>query len=182
MLKSIVNEIFALENFTSDRLAQYLRCMVQVLLPMTDDGAARDILEQAVQVAHEAKQPCQSVSDFQGKNVYALNQLHQPRSVSRFPQRKPRGSPLPPSTTDSPGTRRATTWPRAAGGWTRPLPWLSTPTRTGSLPRLCKPNGKGWWIRPSQALCHYETSPTHAVLCFLTGNRDLESSRFRVLL
>ncbi|KAM0739654.1 hypothetical protein ACQRIT_004838 [Beauveria bassiana] len=56
MLKSIVNEIFALENFTSDRLAQYLRCMVQVLLPMTDDGAARDILEQAVQVAHEAKQ------------------------------------------------------------------------------------------------------------------------------
>ncbi|OAA44090.1 Meiosis specific protein SPO22 [Beauveria brongniartii RCEF 3172] len=56
MLKSIVNEIFALENFTSDRLAQYLRCMVQVLLPMTDDSAARDILEQAVQVAHEAKQ------------------------------------------------------------------------------------------------------------------------------
>ncbi len=30
--------------------------MVQVLLPMADDGAAREILDQAIQVADEAKQ------------------------------------------------------------------------------------------------------------------------------
>lgn len=56
MLKSIINEVFTVENFKSDRLAQYLRCMVQALLPMADDGPAREILDQAIQVAEEAKQ------------------------------------------------------------------------------------------------------------------------------
>ncbi|EGX88926.1 Meiosis specific protein SPO22 [Cordyceps militaris CM01] len=56
ILKRIVNEIFTMDNFKSARLAQYLRCMVQVLLPMADDGPARALLEQAVQVAQESKQ------------------------------------------------------------------------------------------------------------------------------
>ncbi|TQV91646.1 Meiosis specific protein SPO22 [Cordyceps javanica] len=56
LLKTIVNEIFAIEKFKCDRLAQYLRCMVQVLLPMADDGAARELLDQAGQVARESKE------------------------------------------------------------------------------------------------------------------------------
>ncbi|OAA52865.1 Meiosis specific protein SPO22 [Cordyceps fumosorosea ARSEF 2679] len=56
ILKSIVNEIFNVEDFKSHHLAQYLRCMVQVLLPMADDSAARDLLDQALQVAQESKQ------------------------------------------------------------------------------------------------------------------------------
>ena len=43
-------------DFKSDRLAQYLRCIIQALLPMADDDAAREILDQAIQVAEEAKQ------------------------------------------------------------------------------------------------------------------------------
>ncbi len=56
LLKSIINETFTVEDFKSDRLAQYLRCIVQALLPMADDGAAREVLDQAIQVAEEAKQ------------------------------------------------------------------------------------------------------------------------------
>lgn len=56
MLKSIINEIFTAQDFKSNRLAQYLRCMVQALLPLADDGPAREILDQAIQVAEEAKQ------------------------------------------------------------------------------------------------------------------------------
>lgn len=56
VLKQIINEIFALEDFKCDRLAQYLRCMVQILLPMGDDALVRQVLEQAIQTAEEAKQ------------------------------------------------------------------------------------------------------------------------------
>ncbi|OAQ96543.1 hypothetical protein LLEC1_04136 [Akanthomyces lecanii] len=56
LLKSIVNEIFTLEDFKSDRLAQYLRCIVQALLTLADDGAARQIFDQAIEVAEEAKE------------------------------------------------------------------------------------------------------------------------------
>ncbi|KAJ6786811.1 hypothetical protein PWT90_02639 [Aphanocladium album] len=56
LLKSIVNQVFEIEKFDSSRLARYLRCMVQVLLPVAEDFLARELLEQAMDIAKQAKE------------------------------------------------------------------------------------------------------------------------------
>ncbi|KEY69696.1 hypothetical protein S7711_03182 [Stachybotrys chartarum IBT 7711] len=54
-LQLIVNEIFALEQFDSDKLAKYVRCIFQAILPL-DDALAMQLLDQALQIAREGKQ------------------------------------------------------------------------------------------------------------------------------
>lgn len=54
-LHLIVNEIFALEQFDSDKLAKYIRCIFQAILPL-DDALAMQLLDQALQIAREGKQ------------------------------------------------------------------------------------------------------------------------------
>ncbi|KAJ3472006.1 hypothetical protein NLG97_g11371 [Lecanicillium saksenae] len=57
LLKSIVNETFEVEKFDSARLAQYLRCMVHVLLPLVEhDFLALELLDQAIVVADQSKE------------------------------------------------------------------------------------------------------------------------------
>ncbi|GJN84559.1 hypothetical protein PLIIFM63780_008119 [Purpureocillium lilacinum] len=56
-MRLIVNEIFELENFDSARLAKYMRCIFQAVLP-TDDGLALQLLDQALQLAREGAQLC----------------------------------------------------------------------------------------------------------------------------
>ncbi|KAJ6439499.1 TPR-like protein [Purpureocillium lavendulum] len=54
-MRLIVNEIFELENFDGPRLAKYMRCIFQAVLPL-DDGLALQLLDQALQLAREAAQ------------------------------------------------------------------------------------------------------------------------------
>lgn len=54
-LRLIINEIFELENFDSQRLAKYLRCMFQAILPL-DDGLTLEVVDQALQIAREGGQ------------------------------------------------------------------------------------------------------------------------------
>ncbi|WAO83090.1 Hypothetical protein NCS54_00027000 [Fusarium falciforme] len=54
-LRLIINEIFALEHFDNQRLAKYLRCMFQAVLPL-DDSLALQVVEQALQIARECSQ------------------------------------------------------------------------------------------------------------------------------
>ncbi|KAL6357454.1 hypothetical protein LRP88_07621 [Fusarium phalaenopsidis] len=54
-LRLIINEIFALEQFDNQRLAKYLRCMFQAVLPL-DDSLALQVVEQALQIARECSQ------------------------------------------------------------------------------------------------------------------------------
>jgi hypothetical protein len=54
-MRLIVNEIFSLEEFDNQRLAKYMRCMFQAILPL-DDNLAFQVVEQAVQIAREGSQ------------------------------------------------------------------------------------------------------------------------------
>ncbi|KAH7250591.1 meiosis protein SPO22/ZIP4 like-domain-containing protein [Fusarium solani] len=54
-LRLIINEIFALEQFDNQRLAKYLRCMFQAVLPL-DDSLALQVVEQALEIARECNQ------------------------------------------------------------------------------------------------------------------------------
>ncbi|KAF7546657.1 hypothetical protein G7046_g9241 [Stylonectria norvegica] len=51
-LRLIINEIFTLEEFDNQRLAKYIRCMFQAILPL-DDNLALQVVDQALQIARE---------------------------------------------------------------------------------------------------------------------------------
>ncbi|KAM0559355.1 hypothetical protein ACHAPJ_004379 [Fusarium lateritium] len=54
-MRLIINEIFSLEGFDNQRLAKYMRCMFQAILPL-DDSLALQVVEQAIQIAREGSQ------------------------------------------------------------------------------------------------------------------------------
>ncbi|RSL67251.1 hypothetical protein CEP54_003324 [Fusarium duplospermum] len=54
-MRLIINEIFALEQFDNQRLAKYLRCMFQAVLPL-DDNLSLQVLGQALEIARECSQ------------------------------------------------------------------------------------------------------------------------------
>lgn len=54
-MQLIINEIFALEEFDNQKLAKYLRCMFQAILPL-DDSLALRVVDQAIQIANEGNQ------------------------------------------------------------------------------------------------------------------------------
>lgn len=54
-MRLIINEIFLLEQFDNQRLAKYIRCMFQAILPL-NDNLALQVAEQAVQIAREGSQ------------------------------------------------------------------------------------------------------------------------------
>ncbi|KAJ4261598.1 sporulation-specific protein 22 [Fusarium torreyae] len=54
-MRLIINEIFSLEGFDNQRLAKYVRCMFQAILPL-DDSLALQVVEQAIQIAREGSQ------------------------------------------------------------------------------------------------------------------------------
>ena len=56
-MRLIINEIFTLEEFDHQRLAKYIRCMFQAILPL-DDNLALQVVEQALQIAREGSQVC----------------------------------------------------------------------------------------------------------------------------
>lgn len=51
----IINEIFELEQFDSEKLAKYIRCVFQATRPL-DSSMALQLLDQAIEVAEEGKQ------------------------------------------------------------------------------------------------------------------------------
>lgn len=67
-LRLIINEIFELENFDSQRLAKYLRCMFQAILPL-DDGLTLEVVDQALQIAREGGQVRRSPSTYKGQSI-----------------------------------------------------------------------------------------------------------------
>ena len=52
-IKSIINEIYTLDSFNNTKLAKYIRCVFQALLPQ-DDSLAMQMLDHAAQVASES--------------------------------------------------------------------------------------------------------------------------------
>ena len=54
-MKLIVNQIFAVEQFDSNKLAKYIRCIFQATLPWGDNTALQ-LVDQAMQVAKEGSQ------------------------------------------------------------------------------------------------------------------------------
>ncbi|KAF5027780.1 hypothetical protein F66182_111 [Fusarium sp. NRRL 66182] len=64
-MRLIINEIFSLEQFDNQRLANYMRCMFQAILPL-DDSLALQVVEQAVQIAHEG---CQMQKAFPAEDL-----------------------------------------------------------------------------------------------------------------
>ncbi|KAF4966640.1 hypothetical protein FSARC_5689 [Fusarium sarcochroum] len=61
----IINEIFSLEQFDNQRLAKYMRCMFQAILPL-DDSLALQVVEQAIQIAREG---CQMQKPFPAEDL-----------------------------------------------------------------------------------------------------------------
>ncbi|POR34574.1 Uncharacterized protein TPAR_05222 [Tolypocladium paradoxum] len=57
-MRLIINEIFELENFDNEKLARYIRCMFQAILPL-DDALALQLVDQALQIAREGHQSTQ---------------------------------------------------------------------------------------------------------------------------
>ena len=53
-LRMIINGIYALEKFDSLKLAKYVRCIFQAILPL-DDTLAMQLLDEAIQIACEGK-------------------------------------------------------------------------------------------------------------------------------
>lgn len=54
-IRLIINEIFELEKFDNEKLAKYIRCMFQAILPL-DDTLALQLLDQALQITREGHQ------------------------------------------------------------------------------------------------------------------------------
>ncbi|PHH79634.1 hypothetical protein CDD80_4239 [Ophiocordyceps camponoti-rufipedis] len=54
-MRLIINALFALEPFDCTRLAKYLRCLLQAILPL-DDALALQIADEALRIAHESEQ------------------------------------------------------------------------------------------------------------------------------
>lgn len=53
-MRLIINEIFELENFDSEKLAKYIRCVFQATISL-DDAMAMEFLNQAIEVATESQ-------------------------------------------------------------------------------------------------------------------------------
>lgn len=51
-MRLIIDEIFELERFDNEKLAKYIRCIYQVILPLNDDNALL-LLDEALRVARE---------------------------------------------------------------------------------------------------------------------------------
>lgn len=51
----MINEIFALEQFDNAKLAKYVRCIFQAILPL-DETLALQLVHQATQIAREGSQ------------------------------------------------------------------------------------------------------------------------------
>jgi hypothetical protein len=51
-MRLIIDEIFELERFDNEKLAKYIRCIYQVILPLNDDNALR-LLDEALRLARE---------------------------------------------------------------------------------------------------------------------------------
>ncbi|KAM0261936.1 hypothetical protein ACHAQJ_001939 [Trichoderma viride] len=54
-MRLIINEIFELGKFDYEKLTKYIRCMFQAILG-SDDISALQLIDQALQIAHEAKE------------------------------------------------------------------------------------------------------------------------------
>ncbi|XP_044723905.1 meiosis protein SPO22/ZIP4 like domain-containing protein [Hirsutella rhossiliensis] len=54
-MRLIINEIYELQDFDGEKLAKYIRCMVQAMLPL-DDALALQLIDQALQIAREGHQ------------------------------------------------------------------------------------------------------------------------------
>ncbi|OTA08309.1 hypothetical protein A9Z42_0092510 [Trichoderma parareesei] len=54
-MRLIINEMFELEYFDYEKLAKYIRCMLQAILGL-DDDAALQLVDQAIQIAREGKE------------------------------------------------------------------------------------------------------------------------------
>lgn len=54
-MQLIVNEIHELENYDNEKMFKYIRCMFQAILP-SDDDAALQLIEKAVQIARESRE------------------------------------------------------------------------------------------------------------------------------
>lgn len=54
-MRLIVNEIFELEDFDNGKLAKYIRCMFQAILPL-DDNLALLLVDQSLHIARECEQ------------------------------------------------------------------------------------------------------------------------------
>lgn len=70
-MRAIINQIFELEDFDNQRLAKYVRCMFQAILPL-DDSLALQVVDQALQIAREGSQ----VFDYQTAGLAGFPVLH----------------------------------------------------------------------------------------------------------
>lgn len=64
-MRLIINEIFEIENFDNEKLAKYIRCMFQAILPL-DENLALQLVDQAHKVAREG---CQVNRHFPSKEL-----------------------------------------------------------------------------------------------------------------
>lgn len=51
----IIDEIFELEHFDAEKLAKYIRCMLQAILPL-DDTLGIQLLGQALRIARRGQE------------------------------------------------------------------------------------------------------------------------------
>lgn len=169
-MRLIVNEIYELQDFDGEKLAKYIRCMVQAVLPL-DDTLALQLVDQALQIAREGHQVGAGallVCEWQGRARHSPHSHFQaqPPSTACFaaePAEDESESALaesPPSSHRSAGPFRArsssgssprpsttpstsTPAPRsrpATAGPSRPWRWPSTP-RTAARWRPCCETG-----------------------------------------
>lgn len=54
-MRLIINMIHALENFDCEKLAKYIRCVFQAILPL-DCGLALELADQAHQIAQQSRE------------------------------------------------------------------------------------------------------------------------------
>lgn len=86
-MRLIINEIFSLEQFDNQRLAKYLRCMFQAILPLNDDLALQ-VVEQAVQIAREGSQVNEtSYLPSLSADIFSMELILGYRFRNPFPQR-----------------------------------------------------------------------------------------------
>lgn len=63
ILKLIINEIWKLEHFDQHKLAKYMRCLFQAVLPHGDD-LALEVLDNVLGVAKDSAEVCHSFHVF----------------------------------------------------------------------------------------------------------------------
>lgn len=86
-MRLIINEIFSLEQFDNQRLAKYIRCMFQAILPL-NDNLALQVVEQAVQIAREGSQVNDALSLLPpSADIFSMELILGYRCRNPFPQR-----------------------------------------------------------------------------------------------